>query len=683
MARLQDTLALIGGRGASVAGGAERRPDIDGLRALAVGSVVAYHYGLPLVSGGFVGVDVFFVISGYLIGAIIWRDVRAGRFSFASFYARRARRILPALSAVLLASGAAAWALLTPDEMLRFSRDAAAAILAVSNVRFWLSSSYFSPAAAFDPLLMTWSLGVEEQFYLLFPVAMLLLARLRGSRVLAILAAGCLGSLALSVWFTHAKPTPAFYLLPTRAWELGAGALLAVREVEGRGGQTGAPAILRDLCGWAGLALLAAAALGLDETTPFPGLAAALPVGGTALVILGRGGFANRRLLGARPAVFAGLVSYSWYLWHWPLLSFARIATDEALGPAASGALALGSFAAAVLSWRFVERPFRTPGLPAASTLRRFGAATAALLAAALLLSAHRGWRDRFGPGLEAVEAQTRVLQSDRCLAGYGAASPDRSPECVAPEDGRPSVALLGDSHAAALGVALREQAEARGMAFVQLTKSACPFLVDVTRRMPKHPAQERECASFDAEALRIMREHPSVRVVVLAGYWAAPLREAADGAPLVATGTEGRYASADDSRDNLRRGLDGVLTALAAPGRRIILFQDVPVFDFDPVRRLTAALIPGRRALAAFEGDGIGDTDVAALGHVRADEARTLVAEVAAHRPDVALIDPWPLLCDAARCRVGEASQLYYADSHHLSAAGARKILSSLSPPP
>ncbi len=678
IARLAHPSASIGGRDATA-----YRPDVDGLRALAVWSVVAGHFGVPFVPGGFVGVDVFFVISGYLIGGIVWRDVRAGRFSFGAFYARRARRILPALAAVLLASGAAAWALLTPDEMIRFSRDAAATILAVSNVRFWLSESYFSPAAVFDPLLMTWSLGVEEQFYLLFPVAMLLLARLRGSRALAILAAGCMASLALSVWLTHASPASAFYLLPTRAWELGSGALLALREVEGDPDASKMPAILRDLCGWAGLALLAAAILGFDAGTPFPGVAAILPVGGTALVILGREGFANRRLLGARPTVFVGLISYSWYLWHWPLLSFARIATDASLGTAASGALALVSFAAAVLSWRFVERPFRTPGLLDSCTLRRFGGAAAALLAAALLMSAEGGWRDRFGPGLEVVAAQARALQGDPCLAGYGAASPDRSPGCVAPEDGRPSVALLGDSHAAALAGALREAAKARGLAFVQLTKSSCPALADVTRRMPDRPAHEGECATFEAEALRIVRRRPAVRAVVLAGFWSAPFQGEAAGARYVAAGDEGRGSSAADSRDSFRRGLDGVLEALAAPGRRIVLVQDVPAFDFDPLRRLEAALIPARRALADASGDAVGDPDLAPLRSVRFDEARGAVAEIAARRPDVDLIDPWPLLCDANQCRVGEAQQLYYIDPQHLSAAGARKVLSGLSLPP
>ena len=285
------------------------RADIDGLRAIAVLSVVAYHVGLPPFSGGFVGVDIFFVISGYLIGGIVEREMRAGIFSFAGFYARRARRLLPALAGVLLFSYGAAALLLAPSETIDYAKSAIATIFAASNILFWKGGGYFSPAAELNPLLMTWSLGVEEQFYIFFPIVLALLLRLRGQRVFVGLAVLSAASLALSVWAVRHAPTGAFYLLPARAWELGAGILLVLKPP-----RVG-PA-LADGLGIAGLALLLVPIFGYDAHTSFPGLTAVPPVLGTVLLIAVPQSRINRFVLSAPPLVLLGLISYSWYLWH-------------------------------------------------------------------------------------------------------------------------------------------------------------------------------------------------------------------------------------------------------------------------------------------------------------------------------------------------------------------------------
>jgi peptidoglycan/LPS O-acetylase OafA/YrhL len=348
------------------------RPEIDGLRALAVLPVVLHHAGLPGLPGGFVGVDVFFVISGYLITRQIVEERAAGTFTLAGFWERRARRILPALFAMMALCTPLAWAWLTPGDFADFARSVAATTLFASNLLFWRGSGYFGESAALQPLLHTWSLAVEEQWYLLFPLAMAALWRLGRARLAAVLAAVALGSLALSHWAALERPAAAFFLLPGRAWELLAGALLALhaREADASGAaaphrparagtragtRTGAQA-----AALAALALLALPMLVYDRHTPFPGLAALVPVAGAVLAIR----FATPdtlvgRMLSAPGLVAIGTFSYGTYLWHQPLLAFARHRTGGEPDPLLLGALVLASLVLGRASLAWVERPFR------------------------------------------------------------------------------------------------------------------------------------------------------------------------------------------------------------------------------------------------------------------------------------------------------------------------------------
>jgi peptidoglycan/LPS O-acetylase OafA/YrhL len=354
------------------------RPEIDGLRAVAIVPVVLYHAGLSWVSGGFVGVDVFFVISGYLITSIILAERRAGRFSLADFYARRIRRIFPALFAVMAASYPIAFAVMGPVGMAEFAGSVTAATLFLANLYFYDISGYFATAAEMKPLLHTWSLAVEEQFYLFFPALVLLTWRLGARRQVAMLAALAVLSLALAQWdIAEGKADRAFFMLQTRLWELMAGALCASWLASPRGqalragGRARHGALL-------GLALILFAVLAYDGETRFPGLAALPPVLGAVLVIL----FATRqslagRLLSWRPMVLVGLVSYSFYLWHVPLLVFTRIGTGRDDLALMLGACAL-AFVLACLSWRHVERPFRR--MHALPHRRLFGTAAVAMV---------------------------------------------------------------------------------------------------------------------------------------------------------------------------------------------------------------------------------------------------------------------------------------------------------------
>lgn len=338
------------------------RREIDGLRAVAVLPVIFFHAGFPGFSGGFVGVDVFFVISGYLITSILLEDLRNGRFNLLRFYERRIRRILPALYLVMLACLPLAWLLMLPDPLENFGQSLVATTLSANNILLMLTSGYWDLSADFKPLVHTWSLGVEEQFYFVFPVLLLVLWRLGSTK--AVVAFAIIGTMSLAAaQFGWVGTTEAgFYLLPTRAWELlvGAGAAFWLSRNPGR------PAL--PMLDMAGLAFIGLAVLLYDERTPFPGLYALLPIAGAAMIIL----FANPgsmvgRLLGNRIFVGIGLTSYSAYLWHQPLFAFARVYARQEPGAAIFVGLSVLALALAFLSWRYVEIPFRdrrTTGTP-------------------------------------------------------------------------------------------------------------------------------------------------------------------------------------------------------------------------------------------------------------------------------------------------------------------------------
>ncbi|SDT02898.1 Peptidoglycan/LPS O-acetylase OafA/YrhL, contains acyltransferase and SGNH-hydrolase domains [Halopseudomonas xinjiangensis] len=332
------------------------RPEVDGLRALAVLPVILYHAGFELFSGGFVGVDVFFVISGYLITAIIYREIQDGTFTVARFYERRIRRLYPAVTAVTLVCLPFAWLLLLPSEFKEFLFSVASVQVFASNLYFWQESDYFGSAAELTPLLHTWSLAVEEQFYLVFPFALILFRRLSLRMLLALLALVALASLALAQELVDSHASASFFLLPTRAWEMLAGSLLALGMHESGSNRRW----FGNLAALAGVGLIGLAVFLFHAGTPFPGVYALVPVAGTMLIIA----YATRetlvgRVLSLRPLVFIGTVSYSAYLIHQPLFAFTRIYTMRSLTlPLVLGMVGL-TFVLAYLSWRFIENPFR------------------------------------------------------------------------------------------------------------------------------------------------------------------------------------------------------------------------------------------------------------------------------------------------------------------------------------
>ncbi|HKY03170.1 MAG TPA: acyltransferase family protein [Burkholderiales bacterium] len=347
------------------------RREIDGLRAVAVLLVILFHAGFSAFPGGFVGVDVFFVISGYLITSIILAEKKAGTFSLLGFYERRARRILPALFFVMAICIPFAWLWLLPSAMKDFSQSLAAVAVFGSNVLFYSESGYFAPAAELKPLLHTWSLGVEEQYYVLFPLFIMLTWRLGRRSILAFLGIAALLSLVATQWAAYHQPDAAFYLLPTRGWELAIGAFIAFRS--GRARTLEFSAATREALSAAGILLIAYAAMGFDDKTPFPSLYALVPtIGAGLLIVFATPSTVVGRLLSARLLVGIGLISYSAYLWHQPLFAFANQRSTSSLHLWQMIALSIAALPLGYLTWQFVEKPFRSKSIVGRKTIFHF-----------------------------------------------------------------------------------------------------------------------------------------------------------------------------------------------------------------------------------------------------------------------------------------------------------------------
>lgn len=538
------------------------RAEIDGLRAIAVGAVIAHHAGVPL-PGGYLGVDIFFVISGFLITTILMREMATGDFASWQFYGRRARRILPALVVVSLVCVPLGWVFALPDQLTLLGQSLVALTGFATNILFWLKSGYFAPAADEIPLLHTWSLAVEEQFYLIFPLA---LTVLWGRRALVPALAGVMMlSFLAALWMQGVDRDAAFYLLPFRAWELLAGVLLAL--CAPRLPVAGAPI---------GLGLIVA---GLILADPWSGLAplwAVLPVVGTVLVIAAaRPGTWVHWVLTRPPLIWIGLISYSLYLWHQPVFAFARMAAFLPPSPGQMAGLVLLTVVLAWATWAFVEQPFRDPRRIGGRTLWR-GAAVAGAVLGGLGLVGHAGGGfgpQRFAPEVVAVleSAEPSPLR-ERCHF-----APDRAPlpdaACVLFADAGPTWAVLGDSHGVELAHAIGAALADRGESLVQLTASACPPALTFD------PGQ-KGCADWIARSVAWLEAAPDIHTVVLAwrhnvylfgdnagaypGLPDVPFHIAVDG-----TGAQ--------KRDAYWASLEALVARLSGHGRRVVFLDPVP----------------------------------------------------------------------------------------------------------
>ena len=458
------------------------RKDIDGLRAIAVTAVIAFHAQWTLFRGGFVGVDVFFVISGYLIGSMIIDEVSAGRFSLLAFYERRVRRILPALAVMMLVVSVFAYVYMLPNELQRYANSLLAATFSVSNFYFASNSGYFMPAATTFPLLHTWSLAIEEQFYIFLPLLVLLVHRLWRRGLWLVLLAATLLSLALSVRSALQGPPSDFYMPQLRAWELLLGTLIAWNRLPAPRAK-----IWREGASVVGIVLIIVAATTLTSWTPFPGYAALVPCVGTALIIAaGRWGDSLvARALSLPPLVFLGRISYSLYLWHWPIFVFIKMSEHF---PAEQNKAVVRLLAVAAtliistLSWKYVETPFRSgPWRPARRPLFITAAAAVVVLGGiGLSFALLQGLPNRFSPAALAILAQMQRTNEPDNYFRSGVCFLDRedkveflvSKGCLERDPSRPNYLLIGDSYAAHLWYGLSQTFDKINL--MQATAAGC-----------------------------------------------------------------------------------------------------------------------------------------------------------------------------------------------------------------
>ena len=474
----------------SLIGNFKYRPEVDGLRAIAVMAVVLYHAGLG-VPGGFVGVDVFFVISGYLITSLIVKDVEAGKFSMFGFWERRARRILPASIVMVLVCLAAGWFLLLPSDFSELGGSAAWQSVFSANIHFWRTTNYFAGPAEEQALLHTWSLAVEEQFYFIFPLLLMGIWRFskltRRGLLLCLFLVGIIVSLALSVYLLPRMPAVTFYLLPTRAWELLCGSLVALVPAHR---MLTRPAVQESLC-FIGAALIVLPCFLYTKATAFPGIAAVPSCFGTALFIWAaqRSDTSARpctaaRFLSLKPVVFVGLISYSLYLWHWPLFAFSTYWAIEPMTLGYRIVMVLLGFVLAVLSWRYVETPFRVRKLGSnRKTMFVYSVAgLASVIIIGVVLVAQSGFPARFSDRVLAFDAAKADALHENRITKKVTLADVRSggfPRLGAPAPAEVRVLVWGDSHARSILPAIDSVGAEQGVGVLSAWHSSTPPLLN------------------------------------------------------------------------------------------------------------------------------------------------------------------------------------------------------------
>ncbi|HEX8445350.1 MAG TPA: acyltransferase family protein [Sphingomonas sp.] len=609
------------------------RADIDGLRTLAVLPVVLNHVGIPGFWGGYVGVDIFFVISGYLITGILVRDLAVGRHSLSEFYRRRVLRIFPALFVMLTVVTIIAAVVMLPAELIRYARSLGATTLFGSNILFYSETGYFAPAARLKPLLHTWSLAVEEQFYILWPL-MLAAIGTQIARQKALVLAVSVVSLAVAIYLVRVDPASAFYMLPARAWELSIGAMIAL------GLRPSRFQWLNEALAAMGLLMVLYAIRRYTEATPFPGIAALLPCLGAALMIAtGAARTVVARLLALPPVVFVGRISFSLYLWHWPVIVFAEMALFLPRTPLVMAGEVLAGLILAVLSWHFVERPFRV-GVSGWRTPVILGVALGVMLlsvvvAAALSLSG--GLPARFTPAQRAIAGYAE-LDGDRLYRGgrcFQVGDTDRydAARCLVPATGsRPVILIAGDSHAAHLWPGFATHRDRFDV--LQATRTGWRPLVYPS-------AQEGACQRFFRDLLTSWLPAHRVDRLLLAGRW---------------------------SMGDLP-AIEATLTNPAIRRARPILIGPAPQY---------ATALPRLLVFA----DRRGDPDLpqrALTANVQATDRAMQAVAVRTGTPYVSLV---VLLCPQSRCRTwarpGVPMQFDYG---HFTGAGSEVVADALLP--
>jgi peptidoglycan/LPS O-acetylase OafA/YrhL len=632
------------------------RPEIDGLRGLAVILVIFFHAGFPLFEGGYVGVDIFFVISGYLITKIIVDHLQAGTFSFMQFYEHRARRILPALYAVQIACLPFAWLWLIPNAYMDFSRSIIAVGAFSSNILFWRSDGYFDSAAELKPLLHTWSLAIEEQYYLLIPPIIFGIWHISKKAIFPFFFTVTIISLAASQHWQATNPSTAFYILPARAWELAIGALISL--IPRQNEQGGIRSDGHEWWSLLGASFLAYSIATFNKSTLHPGIITLIPTLGTALILR----FASRqttigRMLSNSALVKVGLISYSAYLWHQPIFAFTRNRYPEHTYPWMLCVLIIITFCFAYASWKYIETPWRNKQIKSRREMLGVSATlTVALLAIGFVGLQTNGFLEqRTSP--EQFAMLLTASASPMRNACHATASNHKKPEDACEYfSGKPTWASFGDSHAVEISYALAEALSQRNQSVKHYSFSSCPPTFDRVAAI-----SDKECWDWTKQAIAYIAKNQDIRDVLVTyriNRWLYGEHEA--------TYPNFPNTVSEAERTAVWHSYIGLMKYLVAQGKSVHLVLQAPELP-EPIDK------------TIFKSSQLTGT-IKGVTKAWWTQRSKFVSDHSDQIPkSVQITDPAEVFCPSNTCLAAANGTSYYFDDDHMSVAGARLVIQSL----
>ena len=667
------------------------RREIDGLRALAVLPVLLFHAGFQSFSGGYIGVDIFFVISGYLITSIILGELQTGSFSIIKFYERRARRILPALFLVMLACLPFAWWWMSPTGLQDFSKSVVAVSLFLSNILFWKEAGYFATANELKPLLHTWSLAVEEQYYVLFPIFLMLAWRLGKRWIIGLLFIAALVSLAASQWALTRYTSAAFYLLPTRGWELLIGALAAFYLLPRENTSDASINLpLYQAASLLGLLLISYSVFALDKFTPFPGINALPPTIGAVLIVLfAKPQTAVGKLLGSKLLVGIGLISYSAYLWHQPLFSFARFSSIQEPDKFAYLALIIVSLLLAYLTWKFVETPFRNKAVVKRKQIFLFGIfGSLFFIGVGLIGFYNNGFEQRFAMPSSLTNSfgmtdrahacfdKPDLYKNDNWLCDIGVNKATNQSDSAV--QAKPAFVVFGDSHSKSLFDAFDQAAsKAKQHAVYTGTSYCAPFLGIYILRADQ---AQVGCHLVNERVFEYVKTNKIAKVFLI-GRWSAYTDGGYDGTESIWIGQ-----AKDSKRDKVlsqqafEAGLKKTVDAYASIGTQLYVVEQVPQQMLgvkDLYYKIYASKITANDQHKVAES--IRELSVSKQQHLQLQSFVNKQFKQNAANGHLKLINFDDIFCNNEKCLIGTDKQSYYFDNNHLSTTGGRLVVDEL----
>ena len=658
------------------------RPEIDGLRSIAVLAVVFFHFSVPGFSGGFVGVDIFFVISGFLIGGILWQELTTkGKVSFTRFYLRRLRRLAPAFVVMAVVTSIFAYYILLPFEFREFGKALISSTVYLSNVLFFRQSGYFDSGADEKILLHTWSLSVEEQFYIFLPFLILIFARHHKALHIALAIISILSLLAC-IWFTRSSHTATFFLFPFRAWELLFGVLLAIYGQKTQENWQHGP-----VASWIGLVVLLVAIGFVQAGDNFPGTQAVLPVVGAALVIWnGRDDNPINRALSSPIPVFIGLISYSLYIWHWPILTLSQYYFDGYESGLVAAQWLLFAIVVATASWWFIERPVRRArNLSGRAMVGSAVLASVSLLSIGGVLYLKDGLPNRFTPEVRThIDATADFLQDwSRCYISKTGPLEGLEICPIGPEGQAPEVLVWGDSHLRAFKEGVALAAIEHGKAGLIVWNAGCPPLFEVAKQETASTRQEdAQCLVATERMQKAIPQMSEIHTVLLIGRWAYYAKGQGIGNDvhnkITLSGLNDPANSPDTQSTIFANAVRQTIVQISNSFENIYVLRQVPEIPQYDSRKVARTMAHGRLK---------SDTELDKIASVSVDDLRSRTQD--AEKPfqtlqasgDLKILNSWQQMCERKKCSAIVDGRALYFDNNHITNTTALLMRSLFDP--